>query len=149
MLGSQRGSKLAMAALAAATLLLGMSSSQAQPATTGSVRMQIVKAGLIVGVGGGSGTLVFRGKRYPLSISGIGLGSLGIASVVLVGTAENLTDPRAIEGTYTGAGAGGTFVGGAQVATLQNGNGVVMRLHGAQAGFQVSLSLGGMTVRLK
>jgi hypothetical protein len=148
MFGFHRVSKLAAAALAT-TLLLGMSPSRAQPATTGTVRLHVVKAGLIVGVGGGSGTLVFHGRRYPLSVGGIGLGSLGIASVVLTGTASNLTSPQAIEGTYTGAGAGGTFVGGAQVATLQNGNGVVLRMSGAQAGFQVSLSLGGMTIRLK
>ena len=60
-----------------------------------------------------------------------------------------LTNPGAIAGTYAGAGAGGSFVGGGQVATLQNGNGVVLRLQGVQAGFQVSLGLGGMTLSLR
>jgi hypothetical protein len=40
-------------------------------------------------------------------------------------------------------------VGGGQVATLQNGNGVVLRLQGVQAGFQVSIGLGGMTLSLR
>jgi hypothetical protein len=69
--------------------------------------------------------------------------------VDLVGTASNLTSPGAIAGTYAGAGAGGSFVGGGQVATLQNGNGVVLQVQGVQAGFQVSLGLGGMTLSLR
>ena len=45
--------------------------------------------------------------------------------------------------------AGGAFVGGGQVATLQNANGVVLQLQGVQAGFQISLGLGGMTIGLR
>jgi hypothetical protein len=47
------------------------------------------------------------------------------------------------------AGAGATFVGGRQVASLQNGRGVVLTLSGPQVGFQVSLDLGGMTIALR
>jgi hypothetical protein len=120
--------------------------SSAQPATTGAVRMHIVKAGFIVGVGGGSGVLHFRGHSYPFSVGGIGLGSLGVAAVDLAGTASNLNSPYDILGTYGGGGAGGSFVGGGQVATLQNERGVVLRLQGVQAGFQISLGLAGMTI---
>jgi hypothetical protein len=74
---------------------------------------------------------------------------MAAAAVDLVGTASNLTSPGAIAGTYAGAGAGGAFVGGGQMATLQNANGVVLQLQGIQAGFQVSLGLGGMTLSLQ
>jgi hypothetical protein len=148
MLALGRAMKFGAAIVALTTMLLTVSTpSQAQ--STGSVRLHIVKAGFIVGVGGGSGVLVYHGHRYRLAVSGIGLGSLGVAAVDLVGTASNLTSPGAIAGSYGGAGAGGTFVGGGQVATLQNGNGVVLQLQGAQVGFQVSLGLGGMTIRLR
>jgi hypothetical protein len=40
-------------------------------------------------------------------------------------------------------------VGGGQVATLQNQNGVVLRLSGGQIGFQVSLGLAGMTLAMQ
>ncbi len=140
--------KMSAAALSLAVMLVGAATpSQAQ--TTGTVRLHVVKVGFIVGVGGGSGVLIYHGHRYRLAVSGIGLGSLGIAAVDLVGTASNLSGPGAIAGTYGGAGAGGSFVGGGQVATLQNGNGVVLRLQGVQAGFQVSLGLGGMTLSLQ
>ena len=39
-------------------------------------------------------------------------------------------------------------VGGGQVATLQNGNGVVLQVQGPQVGFQVNIGLGGMTLAL-
>jgi hypothetical protein len=118
-------------------------------ARTGAVRLRIVKAGFIVGVGGGNGVPRYQGRTYPLTIGGVGIGSLGVAAVNLVGTATNLQSPTDIAGTYGAAGAGATFVGGAQVATLQNEKGVVLRVRGVQAGFQVSLGLAGMTIALK
>ncbi|HWX85403.1 MAG TPA: hypothetical protein VNZ48_17550 [Xanthobacteraceae bacterium] len=148
MLVFTRAMKMAAAVVSLAIMLMGAATpSQAQ--ATGQVRLHIVKAGFIIGVGGGSGVLHYQGHNYRLAVSGIGIGSLGIAAVDLVGTASNLTSPGAIAGTYAGAGAGGTFVGGGQVATLQNANGVVLRLQGVQAGFQVSLGLGGMTLSLR
>jgi len=139
--------KFVAVAAAAVTMLVGASAqSRAQ---SGTVRLHIVKAGFIVGVGGGSGTLRYHGRTYRLSVGGIGVGSLGVAAVDLVGAASNLRNAGDIAGTYATAGAGAAFVGGAQVATLQNEKGVVLRLHGVQAGFQVSIGLGGMTIALQ
>jgi hypothetical protein len=137
-----------IAAIAAlvSIMLIGVTQSQAQ---TGTVRLNIIKAGFIVGAGGGSGVLHYHGRTYRLSIGGIGLGSLGVAGAELVGTASNLHNPSDIAGTYGAAGAGIAFVGGGQVATLQNEKGVVLQLHGGQVGFQVSLGLAGMTIGLR
>jgi len=144
---NSRAIKLVAIILIALGTLAGVSTeSRAQ---TGTVRLHIVKAGFIVGVGGGSGVLAYHGHHYRLSIGGIGVGSLGVAAVDLVGTASNLHSPADIAGTYGAAGAGATFVGGGQVATLQNGKGVVLTVHGVQVGFQVSLGLAGMTITLR
>jgi len=132
----------AIVGVAAATLAAGSTASRAE---SGAVRLHIVKAGLIVGVGGGSGTLVFKGRSYRLSLGGIGVGSLGVAAVDLVGTASHLRHPGDIAGTYGAAGAGG----GAQVARLQNEKGVVLEVHGVQVGFQISLGLAGLTIALR
>jgi hypothetical protein len=137
---------LAIILVAAAMLIGPAAQSHAQ---TGTVRLHIVKVGFIVGVGGGSGTLIYHGHRYPLRVSGIGIGSLGVASVDLIGSASNLHSPADIAGTYGAAGAGAAFVGGAQVATLQNEKGVVLTLRGMQVGFQVSLGLAGMTLSMR
>jgi hypothetical protein len=43
-------------------------------ADSGSIRFNAIKAGFIIGGSGGSGTLVFQGRRYPLSIGGVSWG---------------------------------------------------------------------------
>jgi hypothetical protein len=137
--------------IALVTTLLSITAMTVTPsqAQTGTVRLSIVKAGFIVGAGGGGGTLNYHGRTYRLTVGGIGLGSLGVASAELIGTASNLHRPQDIAGTYGAAGAGVTFIAGGQVATLQNEKGVVLQLHGGQVGFQVSLGLAGMTIGLR
>ena len=136
--------------LAGALIMVAASTeSRAQTGTTGTVRIQIVKAGFIVGVGGGKGTLTFNGKSYPLSIGGVSVGTIGVATVNLVGTARNLRTAADIAGTYGAASASVAIVGGAKVATLKNEKGVVLEVHGVQLGLEASLSLSGMTIALQ
>ena len=65
------------------------------------------------------------------------------------GVAYNLPSPPDIAGTYGAAGAGFTFVGGPQVAQLQNENGGIIQVHGVQIGLEVNLNLAGMTIAMK
>lgn len=65
MLSSFRAMKFALAILAA-VMLAGVPA--VAHAATGSVRIVITRLGFVAG--GGSGTLHFRGKRYPLRVSG-------------------------------------------------------------------------------
>jgi hypothetical protein len=143
------GRILKFAGVAAAGLTMLVGAATPSQAETCSIRLHIVKAGFIIGVGGGSGVLVCHARSVRLSVGGIGVGSLGVAAVDLRGTASNVRMPSDVAGTYGAAGAGATFVGGGQAATLQNGNGVVLQLQGPQVGFQVSLGLGGMTIALR
>jgi len=139
--------KLSAMIAAAATVLIGAVTPSS--AETCRIRIHIVKAGFIVGIGGGTGALTCNRHRYRLSVGGVGIGSLGVAAADLVGTAANVHRPSDVAGAYGAAGAGATFIAGGQVATLQNQNGVILSLQGAQAGFQVSLGLGGMTLALQ
>jgi len=138
--------KIGVVAMAAA-LTLG-AASQAQ-ADAGRIHAKILKAGFIVGVGGGNGTLTYHGRKYPLSFGGISAGTIGVAGVELVGTASNLRSPADIAGAYSAVGAGVALVGGAKVARLQNANGVVIELHGVQVGLDLSLNLSGLTIAMK
>ena len=61
------------AALIAASFVAAPSSSQA---ATGSVSIEIVRGGFIIGVSGGSGTLRFAGRTYPLSVGGVSVGAI-------------------------------------------------------------------------
>ena len=118
-------------------------------AETGSVRFNIVKAGFIVGVGGGSGTLNFQGRNYQLSIGGINVGTIGASAVELVGTAENLRTAADIAGAYTQGSAALAVVGGGRVAELRNTNGVVLKVSGPEIGLEASLRLSGMTISMQ
>ena len=144
---SYRLTKLcAVVAIAASMVIAALSPSYAE---TGSVRFHIVKAGFIIGIGGGSGTLNFRGRNYRLSIGGINLGTIGASAVDLVGTASNLRTAGDIVGTYTQGSAALAIVGGGRVATLQNANGVIIRVRGPAVGLEASLSLSGMTISMQ
>jgi hypothetical protein len=122
--------------------------SQAQ-SQTGTVRIEFVKAGLIVGVGSGSGTLVYRGKTYQLTVGGIDVGSVGITSVQLAGYATNLRSGADIAGTYSATGSAATIGNTSGVATVRNEKDVVLKLRVLQRGFQASLGLSGMTITLQ
>jgi len=147
MLDLFRVARIGAAAMAAA--LMFWSATSPSYADTGTVRMRITKAGFIVGVGGGTGTLHFKGHTYRLRIDGISAGTIGVASADLAGTARNLRTAADIAGTYTAISGGIAFAGGGKAAQLQNAKGVVLDLHGAQVGFEVSLSLSGATISLQ
>jgi len=147
MLNLSRAATLGSALLVMAVMLTAAPS--LSYAESGSVSMRISKVGFIVGVGGGSGTLNFKGKRYGLSISGVSAGTIGVASMNLVGTATNLRTAADIAGSYSVASAGLAVAGGGKVATLQNSNGVVLQLQGRQVGFEASLAVSGLTIALR
>ena len=115
----------------------------------GTIALNVFSAGLIVGAGGGEGTLNFGGQVYPISVGGLGIGMIGFGGGQMEGVAYNMRSPADIAGTYGAAGAGFTLVGGARVAQLQNEKGVILQVHGVQIGLEVNLDLAGMTVALK
>lgn len=119
-------------------------------AATGTVRAVITRGGFIIGVGGGEGTLTFRGRVYPLRFGGISAGAIiGASQSELVGRAYNLRRASDIAGTYTAIGAGASFAGGAGAVRLQNSNGVILELSGQRVGFDISAGLSGMSVSLR
>ena len=119
-------------------------------ADTCAVRVVFTKGGFIVGVGGGEGVLLLRGKKYPFTVSGMSVGfTIGASTTKLVGRALNLRGPASIEGSYAVGGAGGAIAAGAGAVQLQNANGVILQLSGPKVGAEVSAAVGGVTIRLK
>ena len=149
MFGFIRATRIGAAAVAVATMLLVLLSQAQGRGTTGTVHFRVSKAGFIVGVGGGTGTLTFHGRTYPLRVDGMSLGTIGAASANLVGKAYNLNRPEDIAGTYTTVSGSIAAAGGVKIARLQNQNGVVLDLQGRQAGFEASFSLSGVTVSMR
>ena len=138
----------------AVVVLLGLSGTTGfvtpSRAETGQVAVVFTKGGFIIGVGGGEGVLMLRGKRYPFTVSGMSVGfTIGASTTKLVGRALNLRGPASIEGTYSAVGAGGAFAGGAGGVQLQNANGVILQLSGPKVGVELSAAVAGVTIRLK
>jgi hypothetical protein len=119
-------------------------------AEIGQVGVVFTKGGFIVGVGGGEGVLILRGKRYPFTVSGMSVGfTIGASTTKFVGRTLNLRGPASIEGSYSAIGAGGAIAAGAGGVQLQNANGVILQLSGPKVGAEVSAAVGGVTIRLK
>ena len=139
---------------AALALILGVGgilvSASASAASDGTIQFEIYKAGLVVGVSGGSGKLTFQGKEYPVKIGGVSLGAtIGASKAELIGEVYNLKKPGDIEGTYTAGQAGIAVAGGEKVAQLKNSKGVELKVKGKQIGLEFSLDLSGMQISLK
>ena len=133
--------------LAAGTLLFA---NMASAAPSGTIAFTLYKAGFIVGGSGGSGTLKFKGKQYPVSIGGVSLGAtIGASKAELIGEVYNMKNPSDIEGTYSAGQAGVAVAGGAKVAELKNSKGVVLKVKGKQVGLELALDLSGMEISLK
>lgn len=138
------------AGLVALTALFGVSVSTAAMADSGRVDIRIVKAGFIIGGSGGSGTLTFKGKRYPLSVGGISYGfTFGASETRFHGTVSNIRRPSDVAGVYGQAGVGAAAVRGAQAVVLTNQNGAVLTLAGRQSGLIVSADLSGLALSMR
>lgn len=135
-----------------AVIIAGLACGLAQPAKAdmGAVRVIFTKGGFIVGVGGGSGVLIFRGHRYPFKVSGMSVGfTIGASTTQLSGKALNLRSPGDIQGTYSVIGAGGAVAAGAGGVQLQNEKGVILQLAGGKVGLELSAAVGGVQVTLE
>lgn len=118
-------------------------------ADNGTIRLNFVKAGWVIGGTVGSGTLTFRGRSYPISVGSLSYGfTFGASSVNLSGRVRNIFDPRDIEGVYGAGSAGAAVIRGPQAAILTNQRGVVLEVAGAQTGLIVNLDLSGMALSL-
>jgi hypothetical protein len=134
----------------ALALLATASVSSPSLADTGSVRVVFTKGGFIIGVGGGHGVLTFHGHHYPFTASGMSFGAtIGASTTHLVGRALNLRSPGDLAGGYSVIGAGAALAGGAGGVALQNGNGVVLELHGVKVGVELSAAVGGVTINMR
>ncbi len=145
-----RLSKGLRAGLVALTALFAVSASTAAMADSGKIHIRIVKAGFVLGGSGGSGTLTFHGKRYPLSIGGISYGfTFGASETNFYGTVSNIRRASDVAGVYGQAGAGAAVGRGAQAVVLTNQSGAVLTLSGRQRGVIISADLSGLALSMR
>jgi len=138
------------AAIIAVAALAGVSVATTASADSGSIRFSVLKAGIVVGGSGGSGSMTFKGRTYPISIGGLSYGfTFGASQTDFRGRVSNIRRAQDVAGVYAAAAAGAAVGRGAQAIVLTNQNGAVLTLTGRQAGLIVSADLNGMAVSLR
>ena len=123
----------------------GSSSAAPTQPPDGFVRMQQVHAAFIGSGSTGDGTLTYRGRTYSFTVSGLGVGGIGVSTIDARGEVYDLRTLQDFPGTYA-QGRYGFAIGETSAGDLwlKNGNGVVMHLKAKRTGLM--LSLGGDAV---
>ena len=151
-----RISRRTLAALTAALALTGCAGSKVGPEAvagqtpSGTIQINAVQAAFIGSGSGGSGTLSFRGRSYPFSIGGAGIGGIGASSIEGYGDVYNLNNIDQFPGAYAQARYG--FALGTKSAGdlwLQNEADVIMHIKAKREGLMLSLGGDAMLVSLK
>jgi hypothetical protein len=145
-----RISSVFRAGLIALTAMLGASLSSAAYADSGTIRISVVKGGWIIGASGGSGTLTFHGRRYPLSVGGVSWGLVfGASQTYLSGRVSHISRPSDVAGVYGAGGAGAAVGRGVRAIVLTNEKGAVLELSGRQTGLMVNVDLSGLAISMQ
>jgi hypothetical protein len=138
------------AGLIALIAVAGAGMTSAAHAESGTIRISVLKAGWFVGGSGGSGTLTFRGRAYPLSIGGLSAGLVfGASQTNLVGRVRGIQRPSDVAGVYGAAGAGAALGAGARAIVLTNDKGAVLQMRGREVGLMANADLSGLVISLR
>lgn len=118
--------------------------------STGTVRIEQVQAGFVASGEAGGGTLRFRGKSYPITVGGLGIGSIGASRTVASGTVYGLRNVSDFPGAYVQL-KEGWAVGnqGRGNVYLRNDKGVTLRLTTQRQGLQLSFGADGVLIGFK
>lgn len=147
---SARPRLLGLVALFLLALGLTLPATPSFAQASGHVRAKIVKAGLLVGGGAGTGVLTYRGKTYPFRIGGLSFGiTVGATVGWLDGWASGIREVSDFAGTYSSVGGGFALVGGANGVHLRNEKGVTIVLQGPKAGLELAANISQITIALR
>jgi hypothetical protein len=145
-----RTSTALRAGLIALLALAGTAFVSATYADGGSISFRVIKAGLVLGGSGGSGTLLFHGRQYPIGIGGVSYGfTFGASETRFHGTVSNIRSPADVSGVYAAGNVGAAAGRGAQAIVLTNQHGAVLTLIGSSRGLIVSADLNGLVITVR
>lgn len=143
--------KITGSVLLAVSLLVGgqaLAADSDKP--VGKVTIQEKQFGLVLGGSEGSGTLTFKGKKYPFKLKGLSAGlNVGFSKMSAVGEVYGLKKISDFPGTYTKLEASVAVGGGVGGQRLQNEHGVIMNLRSRTKGLDLNLgNVTGLTVTM-
>lgn len=138
----------------AAALMLVAAPALAQPRTlgpqTGTVRIEQISVAFLASGELGGGTLTWRGRTYPISVGGLGIGGIGASHVIASGRVYGLTDRADFAGAYVQL-KEGWAVGRAGQGRLwlKNDKGVTISLDTRRRGLQATIGADGVVIAFK
>ncbi len=134
-------------AIVSVFVAVGFALAQDKPA---DATLKLSEGSVAAGIGysWGKGTLTYKGRDYPVKVSGLSVGQVGVSKVEATGRVFNLAKLEDFNGTYAAAGAEGTLAGGVGAATMKNQNGVVINLTSTAKGVNLKLAAEGVKLTL-
>ena len=141
---------LCLLSVGAGLFLLGHPAPASAAVPDGRIELSGGKVAAGVGYSWGSGTLFFHGKRYPITLSGLSLGTAGINKYNASGTVTGLKQAKDINGRFTAVSTGLTLGRGASIAEMKNDNGVIIHvLDSTTDGLRASRALNGVRISIE
>src|SRR5271157_6278041 len=97
-------------AVAGALALFVASAHGGEPKKTPDGTLEFSGGSVAAGIGysWGSGTLIYKGMKYPITVDGLSAGSVGATDVTASGKVYHLAKLADFDGNYTSASAGAT-----------------------------------------
>lgn len=132
-----------------AVLVAGAGAALAQDARPDArLEFSSTSFGLLFGFSQGQGTLEFQGRRYPFSVSGIKVATVGVTRVSALGQVYRLRELADFTGRYVAVEGAFTLGQGGGNAILRNEKGVTLYLQNVQQGIELTLGGGGISIAL-
>ncbi len=138
-----------VAVLVVALVVPGMVSAQANPKVDATI--ELTKGQVAVGIGWswGSGTLTYKGKKYPVKVEGLSVVDIGVTKAKASGKVYYLDKIENFNGVYETVAAEGTIGVGVGVTRLRNKTGVMIDLVTKTKGVNFKLAPEGVKLELK
>lgn len=144
------GQSLLMIAMAGAAASQAGAQSSSAPRPVGRVSIDQTQVALIGSAAVGGGTLFFRGRSYPFTINGLGVGGIGASKIKATGDVYHLTRVSDLAGVYGQVRLGWALAdqGGGRLL-LQNDKGVILRLRTKREGLMLAGGADAVRIQLR
>jgi hypothetical protein len=138
------------AAIIAATSSYAEAQTPAAPPAAARVSISQVQLALVGSAAVGGGTLHFKGRNYPFTINGLGVGGLGVSKLEATGAVYQLARISDLEGVYGQVHVGWALAnqGGGRL-WLENDKGVILRLRTKRQGLMLAVGADAVRIRLR
>ena len=140
---------LALVVLAVMGLQGGSAFAQSKkPQQSGTITIDQVQVAFIFSGNVGGGKLHYKGKTYPFSIGGLGVGGFGVSSIKATGWVYDLKKLSDFDGGY-GQARTGIVLGNKSAGSLwlENSDGVYLHLKAKRSGIMLSMGIDGIYIK--